>query len=757
MCRESVVLNGDTWRLGQAPAGAVPDYASWEEIKRVADWLPAAVPGNVQADLIGAGRLPDPSYGRQNEMAQWVDDHCWWLVRDFGWEAGRRPDSRAHLVLRGIDYVSDVFLNGRHLARHEGMFSPQTHEISDLLAADNRLAVRIVGSRWLPTNRSSAWEKVLNHLESMVTGQFSRFPHRRDTVKCQMSFGWDFAPSLRAMGIWDDVYIVSSQAVFIQDIAVRARVDGSRASVRVAVEIDSRLTASVRIRTCLAGETFDAEPIVVEQVVDLAPGANRYQIEIEVPEPRLWWPWDQGRPDLYRVRVEALSLEHSEQVLDAAGELIGLRQVSLDGLNLKISGRRVYARGANWVPADTLPGRVTEADYRHLLILARQANMNMLRVWGGGLREKRAFYTLCDRMGILLWQEFPLACAFLTRYPRSPEYLALVHAETRAIVRDLRNHPSITLWCGGNEFSPARNRPVVEAMSRAAAEDPTRPFWPASPHVLDSHNWSIWHGYEAASAYQRDLAGFASEFGLQAPPAMAALRRFIPDAEVWPPGPSWTYHSAGLDKLARYARPFLHADDSSLQEFVRASQQAQSYGLQIAIEHYRRRKAEGCGGALVWQLNEPWPAISWSLLDYYRRPKPAYETVKRLFRPILISIEYPLRRYKTGDPLCLKVWAINDTMEALPGCSLEVVLLDGTGRRVYELCQTVDVPSDSARVVAQSCWTLPEGENWRLICNLGHDGRPISDNNYDLTAHDQLGPGVSRRLAMRLGKLFIPA
>jgi beta-mannosidase len=378
-------------------------------------------------------------------------------------------------------------------------------------------------------------------------------------------------------------------------------------------------------------------------------------------------------------------------------------------------------------------------------------------VWGGGLREKEAFYALCDEMGLLLWQEFPLACAFATRYPRTPEYLALVHAETRAIVRDLRNHPSILLWCGGNEFSPGRNRPVVEAMSRAAAEDPSRPFWPASPHRLDSHNWAIWHCFEAPSAYRRDLAGFASEFGLQAPPSVEALRRFIPPDELWPPGPAWTYHSAGLDKLRRYAQPLLRPGDDSLEEFVRASQQAQALGLQIAIEHYRRRKAEGCGGALVWQLNEPWPAICWALLDYYREPKPAYETVKRVFSPILVSLDYSLRAYHGGDSLAMDVWLINDTIEAAAGCELEIALVDGAGRRGQERCLSVDVTPSSARVVDRVEWTLPAGEGWRVICCLVHKGRVLSENEYDLAAHDGLGPKWWQRTGVQLGKMFIPA
>jgi beta-mannosidase len=385
--------------------------------------------------------------------------------------------------------------------------------------------------------------------------------------------------------------------------------------------------------------------------------------------------------------------------------------------------------------------------------------MNMLRVWGGGLREKRAFYELCDRLGILLWQEFPVACAFVARFPRSPEYLRLAEAEARAIVRCLQNHPSVALWCGGNEFSLRRNGPVVEALQRAVAGDTTRPFLPASPHGGDSHNWQVWHGYAAPAAYRRDTARFASEFGLQAPPSAAALRRLIPEGELWPPGPSWSSHRAGLKKLERYARPFLGTRQGrgvSLDDFCQASQRAQAHGLQIAIEHYRRRKAEGCGGALVWQLNEPWPAISWALIDFFREPKPAYDLVRRVFNPVLISANYALRRYRAGDPLSAEVWIVNDGEDPLSDCRLEVTLLDGTGQAVSRLVDRLDVAADSAEIAGRLRWTLPEGDGWRLVCRLEQRGKLVTENEYDLTVHDGLRPSLGQRLWQRLISPFMP-
>jgi beta-mannosidase len=742
MSRRILDLNGDSWALGQAPAGANPGQAAWHELDRVEEWLPATVPGNVRADLLRAGRLPDLAVGTQLDSAQWADDHCWWLTRNFA--LPRAPSDRVHLVLRGLDYIGDLFVNGHHLGRHEGMFSPQVHEVTHLLAEENRLAVRVLGSRWLPQDRSNYWEKFLNQLEAKAGGLPGYHPHRRDTLKCQMGFGWDFAPPLRTMGLWDDVYAVMSRKAYIQDVRVRQRPAGSGVVLTIATDLDTICECAARIRCTLRGETFEGEFLVVERPVALAAGRSRQSVELEEPQPYLWWPWDQGYPHLYRLCVEVWS---ENRLLDSCTQTIGFRQVELDDWTLYINGQRVFARGANWVPADILPGRVTRNDYRELLTLARKANMNMVRIWGGGLREKRALYDLCDRLGIMVWQEFPIACAYLTRYPRSPEYLHLLKAEARAIVRDLRSHPSVVLWCGGNEFSPRRNKPLVTVLEEiVAAEDPSRPFLPASPGGGDRHNWRVWHQFAPPQVYCEDGALFASEFGLQALPHPDTLRSFLPQAELESPGPSWTYHGANLKKLQRYARPFQQAGERSVETLIEASQRAQSNGLQIAVEHYRRRKAQGCGGALVWQLNEPWPAISWALVDHFRRPKLAYETIARLFNPVLISLDYMPQRFGAGRRFGPAVWIVNDRPEAFPGCRVEIALWNKAHQRVLEWVHVTDIAADSAEVVGHLTWILPPDSAGLVTCRLTRDGEVLGVNEYDLDVYDGIQATPLQRL-----------
>jgi beta-mannosidase len=453
-----------------------------------------------------------------------------------------------------------------------------------------------------------------------------------------------------------------------------------------------------------------------------------------------------------------VEVRDGQKILDLTESSVGLRSVEFDDWTLRVNGQPVYARGANWVPADILPGRVRETDYQALLSLARQANMNMLRVWGGGLREKRAFYDLCDRMGILIWQEFPFACSFLTRFPRSESYLRLVKAEATSIVQGLRNHASLALWCGGNEFDPKRNEPLVSTLRQVIEEeDPARPLLPASPANGDSHNWRVWHNFQPPSVYREDLTLFASEFGLQAPPSAEALARFVPERDLWPPGISWTYHGADLKKLQRYARPFLRDSGPSLESFVCASQRAQARGLQIGIEHYRRRKAQGCGGVLLWQLNEPWPAISWAIVDHARESKRAFETVKRVLSPVLISVEVPPRRYRPGDKVQASVWVVNDLASALPDAQVEINLRDGSGAAVSLLAQTVSVAAHSAEVVGWIDGTLGSEGGWSLECRLARHGEVLSWNEYDLTVHDDIPPSLRQRMWHWLTRMVMPA
>ena len=544
---------------------------------------------------------------------------------------------------------------------------------------------------------------------------------------------------------------------------------------------------ALRAEVTIAPEGFPAPS--KQETLDLDLNLNlNLSLNLDLPSARLWWPWDQGEPNLYRVTVRLLD---DTGVLDEASQVVGVRTVARsefpDGGKWRwlINGRPVFLRGANWVPADVLPGRVTEDDYARLLGMARDAGINFLRVWGGGVREKRAFWDICDRLGIMAWQEFPLACAFLDHYPRERAYLDTLAAEARGTVQALRNHPSLIAWCGGNEISPRRERLPLAALARVLAEeDPARPWIPASPCDGDLHHWQVWHGF----APWTDLAGldapFMSEFGLQALPDAATVAEMFPTgAPATLDDPRWVERKAQIDKLRHYAGldagpstgsgPGLAGSRPGLAAAIAATQRAQATALQVGIEacrlrretlsrraelrgrrslpqrrrgrlHQRQLRAlrplgvlrclrgelHRCGGVAFWQLNEPWPAVSWAVIDRGGRPKAAYEMLRRAYQPILIAARFPWRRYAAGDVFRAEVWLVNDGPEAWQGCCAEA-LLDDT---VVWTAADVSLPPACAAPIGELVVRLDDVPRV-LALDLRCGEIALASNRYDLAVH----------------------
>jgi beta-mannosidase len=399
-----------------------------------------------------------------------------------------------------------------------------------------------------------------------------------------------------------------------------------------------------------------------------------------------------------------------------------------------VNGRHVFLRGANWVPADILPGRVDAADYARLLSKARAAGVNFLRVWGGGIREKAAFWQGCNRLGIMAMQEFPLACAFLDHYPRDPTYLSVLESEARDMVRSLRNHPGLIAWCGGNEISPRRERYALRTIERVLQrEDAIRPWVPASPCEGDVHNWHVWHGSAPWQSFATVRAPFMSEFGLQAIPSMESVQEMFGSA---PPqrldDPGWEARKLQPRQMLHYAGPLPARD---LVATIEATQRVQAAALQTAIEACRlRREGSGhrhlCGGLAFWQFNEPWPVVSWSVIDRAGRPKAAYEMLTRCYQPLLVACRFQWREWRPGDRFSGEVWLVNDTAERLEECEV-AALLDG--QPVFG-CDGMALQPASARPLAAFDVELQETPSL-LQLTLARQGQVLARNEYDLTVY----------------------
>ncbi|MCO6452394.1 MAG: hypothetical protein J5I90_16565 [Caldilineales bacterium] len=660
-------LSDLAWRL--AAARRIPFDAPLDDPAKLADWIPARVPGTVQRDLMRAGRLPDLyNVLDLDETLAWVDDADWWYQVELPSIA---PGARAWLRFDGIDYQAAVTLNGRELGRRAGMFSPREWEVGERLqAGPARLGVRVWGGGALPKWPESWRLRMKQALANRLQGGIASFSDRLLSLKAPVHYGWDFAPRLLAAGIWDDVWLHTARNAGIMDVWARADWGESRGLI-LRLEIDAAHTQPARLHAQLSAANF-SENEVQDRTWNLALQPGRQSLALAWPEAQLR-PWntpDRGFPHLYHLR---LRLADADGEMDETTIRVGSRTIGWDGYGratpLVLNDERLRLRGANWAPLDLLSGDPQEPKrYRSLLQAAVDAGINALRVWGGGGRERRPFYDLCDELGLLVWQELPIACVFLDRLPEDEAFLQLARGETSGIVRMLRGHPSLMLWVGGNEWGPGRHKKLAAALGETVAQqDPSRRWLPASPGPGDAHNWRVWHGKAAPQSYSDDPAPLLSEFGLAAPPATPTLAAILPPDQLSPPGPAWESRKAEPEKLRSYAATQSGSEKwQSVDEFVSASQRAQARGLQAGMEAYRLRA--DAVGAFIWQWNEPWPAISWSIFPYKGPPKPAYEQIRRSFAPTAIIARIL--------PETIELWVVNDRLQS-PGLCQLTASLDG--------------------------------------------------------------------------------
>jgi beta-mannosidase len=761
--RREISMGEQSWLFGQVPRCSFL-AANVYDLPAVNTWLPATVPGNVRADLWALGLVPDPYVGDNYKAGHWVETVDWWYRCNLP-PQWLPDDGRLFVCFSGIDYLSAIFANGRPMARHEGMFSRQVVEITDTAATGTDLAVRLWGSDALPARRLSLpqqlWQKFATRFYRSWVGVYA---DRTATLKTQMSFGWDFAPPVRTMGIWDDVTLIVTGTLFITDLAIA--IDGNVVSdnragpvlLTVTLHLDNRVSQPLSMNITLTPANFEGDSLgPFSFTLQPSTGNSTVRLSVVLPEVMLWQPWEWGLPHLYNLSV--IAIDRHGEVVDSVIRRTGFRTVTRKGGRFEINGRPLFLRGVNWVPVDIFPGRVRTADYRQLLTMARESGVNMLRVWGGGLREKRPFYDLCDELGLVVWQEFPFACEFLGTFPQDSHYLSFVANECGEIVRQLQPSPSVIAWCGGNEFSRQRNQRLLSTLKKVVDRyDDQRPFIPVSPGVMDggdAHNWQVWHGNEPFHVYQGETAQMLSEFGLQALSHSDTLSATMAN----PPDPSgWPARFGNPQKISRYAALF---DDQTLDGVtslssqsemkvpVRQSQLAQAVALQTAIEHMRRRR-NTAAGVCLWQFNEPWPAISWAIVDYYRRPKLAFHQLATWYAPILVSLQFRVGRcWQAGHRFKAVVWLINDTPLFLQGCEVAITI---DGEPLYR--HTVTLPPEHAYRLCTIRHRLITAPQW-AVAEITHPRYGVVRNRYPLGWADITFPDYRQRLRRLVAGLVL--
>jgi len=689
-----IVLSGG-WQLKQRdPTRDLSDDSGAAE-----GWIPAVVPGTVHQDLIAAGLLPDPFDGLNERAAQWVGEVDWLYRCDFEVPPGEAAGETAVLCFDGLDTFATVWLNGAEVLSGDNMFVPRRVEVTRLLRSGCNQLVLLFESA---LRRGRAREAEGGALP-LWNGDSSRLYVR----KAQYHYGWDWGPALLTAGPWRAVrleYFSARIADLHCPVGVAADLQSATLPVSVDIELggdvarDAAETARRLDELSVRLELFDPDGAVVAAATLPASG-GRVTTELAVHAPRLWWPNGHGDRPFYRLVAE---LQHTGTILERQEVRLGMRRLRLVQAPLEhepgttfmfeINNVPIFCGGANWIPADSFTPRIAPERYRALCVQAAAANMVMLRVWGGGIYEHEAFYEACDELGLLVWQDFMFACGI---YPAPGWFRDSVRAEAEAQVRRLRHHPSLVLWCGNNEdyqiagatgrydanLTPEENadrfpaRLIYERLlpDVCATLDPTRPYWPGSPYgghdgsdqtVGDRHTWDIWHGrvapYQEYAAYH---GRFVSEFGMQAFPDRATIEAFAPPADRYPQSRTLDHHNKATDgprRLAVYLNDNVRVP-ADLDGYIYATQLVQAEALTSAIRAWRRRWG-GPGryqtaGALVWQLNDCWPVISWAMIDYYLRAKPAVYAVRRALAPLAPGLA------RTSDGVDL--WAVNGTASAV--------------------------------------------------------------------------------------------
>lgn len=762
---------------------------NWEVAERTAagetNWIPADVPGHVHLDLVRAGVIGDPFWRMQERGCQWVDRADWTYRTTFPVDAerlaARGPHGRHFLHFHGLDTLARVFLNGALVGSAENFFLPHRFDVTDALReGDNELRVEFDSALRVGQERATAY--LGDGTSERGKQSYFNFSPRAFVRKAQYMFGWDWGPEFVSCGLWQNVDLVTVPVAEIVGWKYDCERTGEN-TVRVTVtaEIERRdADAPLTLRAALS-----ALPDGIPADAEVPAGPGRVAVTVTLPEANVERrsPNGSGAPRLHALH---LRLDAAAQTLDERHASLGFRTVELvrepdadgngEGFKFRVNGVDTFIKGANWIPDHSFPAIISPEQLRQRLTQARDAGFNMLRVWGGGLYETEDFYNLCDELGLLVWQDFAFACS---SYPDDDDgFVEQIRAEASGAVRRIRNHPSLALWCGGNEnLELHQDRWAGETQARRffgdrliheilpavlAAHDPQTPYWPNSPYGGpkatsedhgDSHYWNVWHSKLPGSNgdwtnYLLSRSRFSSEFGFSGPCGPAAWDRCAAPEDRGIRSPVIRWHDKtrkGYETYLGYiALHFL--EPQTLDDLIRYGQANQAEALRCGVEHWRRLKGR-CWGTLFWQLNDCWPVHSWSIIDSEGEPKAAYYAAKRFYAPLLLSL------VRDGDNVAAHL--INDLPEAVPG-RITLCALTFDGEEIARQTGACTAPANAASGAALTL-ALPAGILTERAADVfihaafAADGGGLTGENFLLLAEPRdlrlPDPGLSWNLA----------
>jgi len=685
------------------------------------EWMPAKVPGVVHLDLMRNKAIPDPYLADNEPKVQWIGDVGWEYMKTFQYGADNFESRHIELVCKGLDTYANVYLNDSLILVSDNMFREWYVDIKRYLHVGANV-LRIQFPAVNPENKSR-----YGQLPAKLPGD--------EKVVCRKAayhFGWDWGPTLVTSGIWRPIAIRKWGALNVINVHfIQKELSDTLAKLSAQFTLFAELDNPCEVRIYL-----DSAEVMRQSIV-LARGANILRGDIILKNPERWWPNGMGSPKLYDFRYEVY---FDNKIIDRGHQKVGLRNLELvqerdsagRSFYFKVNGMPVFIKGANYIPQDNFLPRVKDSAYRALIRDVKDANMNMLRVWGGGIYENDLFYDLCDENGILVWQDFMFACAM---YPGGKKFFDNVRDEAIQNIVRLRRHPSIALWCGNNEMDEGwKNWGWQKQLGYSADDsariykdykmifniilpnnvhgfDTLRPYIPSSPLFGwgkpesmtsgDSHYWGVWWGKEPFSTYERKVGRFMSEYGFQGFPDLSTISRFTTEADRVAGSPvmkAHQKHPTGFETIDEYLlRDYKKPKD--FESYAYVSQLLQASGMKTAIEAHRRAKP-WCMGTMFWQLNDCWPVVSWSSRDYYGKKKALQYLLPHLYAKVLIS---PV--VENGH---VRVYVNSDCLFSQKA-TMTVKLISFEGKTWFEKKLSADIASNSCKIYFDTLQSLLTG------------------------------------------------
>ena len=714
------------------------------------NWIYAKVPGDVYTDLWRAGRLDDPHFGRNSLKAKWVPENEWWYKRQFD-VPKEMNGKRIQLVFDGVDFGCDVWLNGNFLGTHEGMFSKFKFDVSKTIRFERlRFGTNVLMVRLHPAPRRY----------SQVAGR-------------KPAWHGDYWVSLPPTGIWKPVYLEAMGEVTIEDTYVKPNLlSENKAKLEVVLELQNHFKAEkiAKVKIEVSGQNFSSKTYKLEQEVALKRGNNALNINLEVDDAKLWWPWDLGDQNLYEAKVTVTDTKGG--LWDTTTTTFGIREIKMvhnpgftkdqveNPWTVMINGKRHFMRSGTWGgPPDIFMGRAHPSKYKELIRLAKEANFNNLRIFGWHPEEIPLFYQLCNEAGITVWQDvLPLASLSL---PKDQEFKDAVFAEAISSVKEQRNHPCLVLLEGSEELfmtasDPEYNLQFVNELGEAIKPYTPLHFIPSSP-LSDEVGLKL--GFKPNESFHaNDLFYGEGEFvmedyfpsldyavipelAISSCPNVESIKKFIPADEIWPPGPSWGHHWTDFDALRTLNFEVL-GDQSrdGLEKFVEATQIAQGTIFKYALEHFRTRKPKTSAICICHYITFA-PDMKWGIVDYYQEKKLSFDYVRKAYQPVLVTMKHYDRRWLPGEEFKGELWVVNDFYKSYTDCKVTIRFFDSDKTLIKkEQFEISEILGDSAsKYVDVSCKVPGKlGDRFYVEVNLiDTKGNVLSENDYMLLVADK--------------------